>query len=221
MPVPPITPAKLSPALAFVSESAFAPSATRPEPVRREIATAPDDAEISSVPRSFTIDELAMLPAPDSASVPPESIDVAPLYVFAPLSVTMLSLLTSTLPAPEIVPVTLSVVPPKFTCDALSSSWIAPSVAPLAVLLMVALTPAPSSTAPLMIECAPTVSEFVPPVNWMALACTPPETPPEMVPSLSISSDEPTMPAPLLALVTATGNGKMMPMLPPAPPAPP
>ncbi len=70
MPPPPLmAPEKLPEALAKVS--VLAPRATLPEPDRvwTEVP-APDTPEMSNAPLATTPLELAMLPAPDSASVP-------------------------------------------------------------------------------------------------------------------------------------------------------
>ena len=77
-PVPPIAPEKVP--VPDVSVSVLPPSVTVPEPESVVIDSPPLAAEISNVPPLSTtpLDE-AIAPAPDSASVSPEPMVVAPV----------------------------------------------------------------------------------------------------------------------------------------------
>ena len=77
-PLPSIAPEKVRCASGIVSVSVCAPSVTVPLPDSVMIEAPGVVAEMSNVPSSATSLELAMVPAPDSASVPP-LIVVAPV----------------------------------------------------------------------------------------------------------------------------------------------
>src|SRR5882757_2653691 len=75
-PVPEMLPAKVPDALVKVRLAA--PSCTAPTPERDTIETSPVAAAIEKVPLSVRLLDAAMLPLPDSASVPDDMV-VAPV----------------------------------------------------------------------------------------------------------------------------------------------
>ena len=75
-PVPSIAPENVP--LAFDSVRVLAPSATAPLPDRLAIEVPPFRPEMSNLPLSARPLDEAIVPAPDSASVAPELIVVAP-----------------------------------------------------------------------------------------------------------------------------------------------
>src|SRR6185503_15803454 len=115
-PAPPMTPAKLPDALVRVS--VLVPRATLPEP-DKVLMNAPELVpEISKVPLSTTPLDEAMLPAPASASVPPEMV-VAPVYVLTPDRVSV--------PAVSVTPPLPPIEPAKLPAALVSVSVLVPS----------------------------------------------------------------------------------------------